>query len=89
MIAAGFVILDQGGESLWTEADGSYWANRVREIKLVCICTHFFANSKSTSRDFKVSSVLLPDAFNEKFFIFLAVGLMHSACPATVCALHS
>lgn len=48
----------------------------------MCICTHFFANSKSTSRDFKASSVLLPDASNEKFFLFLAVGLMHSACPA-------
>lgn len=48
----------------------------------VYLYSFFFANSKSTSHDFKASSVLLADACNEKFFLFLSVGLMHSACPA-------
>lgn len=64
------------------EADGSYWANRFWEVKLVCVFTYIFANSKSTGHDFKASSVLLPDASNAKFLFFLAVRLTHATCPA-------
>jgi len=64
------------------EADGSYWPNRFWEIKLVCVFAHIFANSKSTSHDFKASCVLLPDASSKKFLLFLAVRLTHATCPA-------
>ena len=46
----------------------------------MCIFTHIFANTES--HDFKASSVLLPDASNEKLLLFLAVRLTHTTCPA-------